>query len=270
MYTKYAWNIPRAFVIVDADMSPNQPARPQPLAVGLLEPEDLGPRPAGRWSTVYIGLRDAILAHALSPGTKLPEDELGEVYSVSRTIIRSALQSLAHDRLVTLEPNRGAFVAKPTRTEAREVFEARALIEPKVAGLAAEVAKPADTGLLRKHLEEEHRAMHEGRDGEAVVLSGRFHVAIAEIAGQAILTDFVRGLCSRSSLIIALYWRRRDAICESHAHLALVDAIARNSPQDAVELMTSHLVDLLSGLDLTDRPAPTRGLAEILRSTGRR
>ena len=184
---------------------------PRPVPFSLAADADDAPgKPVVRWSAVYVGLRDAILTHALSPGTKLPEDELGEVYSVSRTIVRSALQSLAHDRLVTLEPNRGAFVAQPTKTEAREVFEARALIEPKVAGLAAGIAKPADVALLRRHLEEEHQAMHEGRDGEAVVLSGRFHVAIAEIAGQSILTDFVRGLCSRSSLIIALYWRRRE------------------------------------------------------------
>jgi DNA-binding GntR family transcriptional regulator len=245
-------------------MSPPASPRPQPLALAS-EADDLAGKPVVRWSAVYVGLRDAILTHALSPGTKLPEDELGEVYSVSRTVVRSALQSLAHDRLVTLEPNRGAFVAQPTKLEAREVFEARALIEPKVAGLAAEVAGPADVALLRRHLDEEHEAMHDGRDGEAVVLSGRFHVAIAEIAGQSILTDFVRGLCSRSSLIIALYWRRRDTICESHAHLALVDAIGKNSPKDATELMTSHLVDLLSGLDLMDRPASTRRLADILR-----
>ena len=237
---------------------------PQPFSLAV-EAEDAPGKPAVRWSAVYLGLRDAILTHALSPGTKLPEDELGEVYSVSRTIVRSALQSLAHDRLVTLEPNRGAFVAKPTKLEAREVFEARALIEPKVAGLAAEIAKPADIALLRRHLKDEHEAMHDGRDGEAVVLSGRFHVAIAEIAGQSILTDFVRGLCSRSSLIIALYWRRRDTICESHAHHALVDAIAKSSPKDATELMTSHLVDLLSGLDLSDRPSEPKRLADILR-----
>src|SRR3982751_2740043 len=114
-------------------------AKSLPLAI---DADDTGPRPVVRASAVYLGLRDAILTHSLSPGTKLPEDELGEVYSVSRTIVRSALQSLAHDRLVTLEPNRGAFVAQPTKTEAREVFEARALIEPKVAGLAAQVATP--------------------------------------------------------------------------------------------------------------------------------
>lgn len=250
-------------------MSLSDPPRAKPFGGATLENEDVA-RPVVRWSTVYQGLRDAILNHALVPGTKLPEDELGEVYAVSRTIVRSALQALAHDRLVTLEPNRGAFVAKPTKQEAREVFEARGLIEPKVAGLAAEIAKPSDVALLRRHLKDEHAAMHDGRDGEAVVLSGRFHVAIAEIAGQSILADFVRSLCSRSSLIIALYWRRRDTICESHAHTALVNAIAKNSTKDATELMTSHLVDLLSGLDLSDRPAEPKRLAEILRRSGKR
>jgi DNA-binding GntR family transcriptional regulator len=226
--------------------------------------EDAG-KAATRWSVVYDGLRSAILDHSIAAGTKLPEDELGAIYSVSRTVVRAALQALAHDRLVTLELNRGAFVAKPTRLEAREVFEARALIEPKVAALAAEIATKADATRLRRHLEEEHRALHDGKDGDAVVLSAQFHVAIANIASQSILTEIVSDLCSRSSLIISLYWCRRDTICESHAHHALVDAISQNSPRDASELMTSHLVDLLSGLDLSDRdPSATPTLATVL------
>ena len=234
----------------------------------MLREADGADRPGTRWTRVYDAVRAAILDHSLAPGTKLPEDELGAIYAVSRTVVRAALQALAHDRLVTLELNRGAFVAKPTRTEAREVFEARALIEPKVAALAAEAATEADAARLRRHLEDEHRALHEGKDGDAVVLSAQFHVAIAEVAGQSIFTDIVRDLCSRSSLIISLYWRRRDTICESHAHHALVEAIAGNRPKDASELMTSHLVDLVSGLDLSERSSATMpSLAEILQSS---
>src|SRR4051812_42442649 len=92
-----------------------------------------GPKTPARWMTVYARLKEAILAHRLAPGTKLPEDELAAIYAVTRPIIRSALHTLAHDRLVRLEPNRGAFVAQPSKKEAREVFEARTLIEPRVA-----------------------------------------------------------------------------------------------------------------------------------------
>jgi DNA-binding GntR family transcriptional regulator len=222
------------------------------------------------WLSVYDAIRLAILSHNLLPGTKLPEDEIGDVYSVSRTVVRAALQALSHDKLVLLEPKRGAFVAQPSKQEAHDVFEARALIEPKVAALAAEVAKPADVKRLRRHLDDEHRALEGGDDGEAVLLSGRFHVAIAEIAGQIVYTEFVKTLCSRSSLIISMHWRRHDTFCESHAHHALVDAIAKNSPVDAAELMTSHLVDLLSGLDLRPREASGRSLTDILRATKKR
>ncbi|WFR99878.1 GntR family transcriptional regulator [Rhizobium tumorigenes] len=223
-------------------------------------------QPPVQQSPVYLGIRSAILGHSVAPGMKLPEDELAEIYSVSRTVIRAALQALALDHLVTLEVNRGAFVAKPTRLEAREVFEARALLEPKVAAMAAEIARPADIVLLERHIAEEHSAVAAGRDGEAVQLSGQFHVAIAEIANHSIYIDFVRRLCSRSSLIVALYWRRRDAICEHHAHHALVNAIASNKPKDASELMVSHLVDLFSGLDLSEREPGSRRLAEILKA----
>src|SRR5215510_2236211 len=120
-------------------------------------------KPAARWSPIYYGLRDAIVGHRLAPGTKLPEDELASIYSVGRSVIRSALQALSHDRLARLEPNRGAFVAQPSKREAREIFEARALLEPKVAALAAESAKPANISLLRAHLEKEHEALHAGQ-----------------------------------------------------------------------------------------------------------
>lgn len=230
-----------------------------------LRPENERKKPAATWSPIYHGLRDAIVSHRLSPGTKLPEDELASIYSVSRTVIRSALQALAHDWLVRLEPNRGAFVAQPSTKEAREVFEARALIEPSVAALAAKVAKPEDVRLLRGHLEREHEALHAGRDSEAIMLSAMFHVGIAEIADQTVLMGFVRDLVSHSSLIIALYWRRRDTTCESHAHHALVDAIEAGDPDKAAQLMKDHLLDLLSGLDLNRAERKPENLADILR-----
>lgn len=233
--------------------------------VTTLRPDNDRENPGARWSPIYHGLRDAIVSHRLAPGTKLPEDELAAIYSVSRTVIRSALQALSHDWLVRLEPNRGAFVAQPSPKEAREVFDARALIEPKVAALAAGVARHEDVRLLRSHLEKEEEALHAGRDSDAIMLSAKFHVAIAEIADQAVLTGFVRDLVSHSSLIIALYWRRRDTTCESHAHHALVDAIEAGEAETAARLMEEHLLDLLSGLDLDRVDRKPGKLAEILR-----
>ena len=224
-------------------------------------------RPALSWTPVYTDLRDAIVGHRIPPGMKLPEDEVASIYGVSRTLVRAALQALSHDRLVNLEPNRGAFVAQPGKREAREVFEARALVEPHVAALACDNSNPGQIARLRDHLEREHEAIHAGRDSEAIMLSARFHMGIAEMADHSILTDVVKDLIQRSSLIIALYWRRRDTTCERHAHLALVNAIEQRSKTDASELMKSHIIDLLSGLDLTQSSdVAGRSLSAILKS----
>jgi DNA-binding GntR family transcriptional regulator len=220
-----------------------------------------------RVGRVYAGLFAAIVDHRLTPGTRLPEDEIGTVFGASRTIVRAALQALAHERLVTIEPNRGAQVSQPTIEEARQVFEARSLIEPRVAALAAGRAGAVDVAALRAHLERENSAVAAGDKGRAIALSAELHVLIADLAGQGILAGFVRELVSRSSLVVALYWHRSDATCERHAHHELVEAIAAGEAERAADLMRSHLVDILSGLDLRPRETRDVALAELLRGT---
>lgn len=178
--------------------------------------------------------------------------------------MRSALHSLVHAQLVETHRNRGAFVAQPSVIEAREVFEARELLESRTARSAAKRAKLADVDLLKRHIEDEHEAMNVGDQGRALNLSGIFHIEIARIADHETIGRFIEMLIARSSLIIALYWRRESALCESYAHHELVNSIADGDEQQAEELMRSHLVDLHSSLDLKDRQPPTRSLRDAL------
>ncbi len=239
-----------------------------PEAPDSAENERSGSQSRGRKSArIHEALLAAILDHRLPPGARLPGDELGAIYGVSRTIVRSALQALAHERVVTIEPNRGAHVAEPSAEEARQVFEARAVIEPRLAAMAAELATAKDAALLKRHIRDEHKALAAGETGRAIALSAEFHLAIAAIARQPILAGFVRELVSRSSLIIGLYWRRPDTICERHAHTALATAIANKERQRASDLMVSHLVDLLSGLDLSQRTRKQIRLTDLLAGT---
>lgn len=214
--------------------------------------------------TVSAALSLAIHEHRISPGAKLGEGELAEIYGVSRTVIRAALQALSHAQLVDTKRNRGAYVAQPTLTEAREVFEARELLEPRTARSAALRATAQDVATLKRHIDNEHAALKAGDQGQALHLSGKFHTEIARIAGQATIASFIETLIARSSLIIALYWRRESALCESHAHEALVRAFKAGDGQQAEDLMRSHLVDLHSALDLRERPSVVRSLREAL------
>ena len=220
---------------------------------------------ASRSDLVVAGLQRAIFEHKIAPGTKLSEDEVGDIFGVSRTIVRAALQALAHSQLVTIEKNRGAFIASPSPKEAHEVFEARALIEPRVATMAAKRMTDEWLEKLRAHTREEHAAMHAGDKGKALALSGGFHLKIADIASHDVFTGFMHSLISRSSLIIALYWRRADTTCESHSHHALMKAFETRDPAAAEKIMRSHIVDLHSGLDLSNRENAPLSLSDALR-----
>lgn len=219
---------------------------------------------SGRGAGIAAALALAIHEHRLAPGTKLGEDELGEIYGVSRTVVRAALQHLAHDRLVELKRNRGAFVAAPSVREAHEVFEARALVEPRTARSAAERATERDIEELQRHIDAEHEATREGNAGRALYLSGLFHLDIARIANQSTIEEIIKQLVARSSLIIALYWQRRTALCESHAHDALITAFANQDGDLAEELMKSHLIDLVTSLDLRSKDSRPGSLKEAL------
>lgn len=206
------------------------------------------------WLAVMENLKEAIISHRLAPGTRLAEDELCNIYGLGRTVIRTALRSLTHEGLLTHIPNRGVHVSKPTKREARDVFEARSLIEPYIAGLASSRATTDDIAELSRHTLNESKTLKAGNNSEAITLSAGFHIKIARIANHSILTHMVEELVSRSSLIVSLYWRRQDTMCECNAHDALVQAIATGDEIRAGQLMEEHLDDLVSGLDLDDRP----------------
>ena len=220
--------------------------------------------PASTVDDIVTRLTEAVHEHRVQPGTKLREDEVGSIFGVSRTLVRQALRAMEHDGLVTIERNKGAIVAKPSLKEAREVFEARALLEPSTARAAAMRATPGDIARLEAHIAAEHAALDRQEAGRALKLSGEFHVAIAQIADQNTIEQFLRQLVSRSSLVIALYWRRRTALCESHAHDALVEALRRGDADKAEDLMKGHLLDLLSQLDLRTREQGPVSLKDAL------
>src|SRR6516165_11799455 len=80
-------------------------------------------------AAVYEQIWTAIIDHSLPPQTRLVEERLCEIFGLGRTRLRQVLQRLAHERVVTLLPNRGAAVSKHSVREAHEVFVARELLE---------------------------------------------------------------------------------------------------------------------------------------------
>jgi len=219
-----------------------------------------------RVATIYQRIFDAVVDQRLPPGAKLPEEQLGSLFNASRTLVRSALQALAHDHIVTIERHRGAFVSAPTTHEAQDIFHSRRLVE---AGIALEVAAtitPDDVHRLNHLLEGEETALHRGDRQAAIRLSGDFHIAIARIRGEGALTRFLGSLISRSSLVIALYGRGPASACGHDEHADIVRALGRRDGRRAADLMAEHIDHILSDLVLAPRPETAIDIAAILKS----
>lgn len=219
-----------------------------------------------RAEAIYRSIFNAVIDQRLPPGAKLPEEQLGAIFEASRTIVRSALQALAHDHIVTIERHRGAFVSAPTIADAQDIFFSRKILESAVAREVARRIGAAELAQLRVLLAEEHDALRRGERQKAIRLSGAFHVAVAAICGEGALTQFLRGLISRSSLVIALYGRGPASACGHDEHLAFVDALAAGDGERAAEAMAQHLDHIFSDLALSARSEAPIDIAEILRA----
>lgn len=218
----------------------------------------------GRAAAIYRSVFEAVIDQRLPPGAKLTEEQLGALFNASRTIVRSALQALAHDHIVTIERHRGAFVSAPTVADAQDIFSSRRLLESAIALEVAPLTRPADIANLRALLTRESQALGSGDRQAAIRLSGEFHMAIARIRGEGALTRFLAGLISRSSLVIALYGRGPASACGHDEHGECVDALEARDGARAAHLMGEHLDHIYRDLVLTERVDAAVDISAIL------
>jgi DNA-binding GntR family transcriptional regulator len=186
-------------------------------------------------------LRQAIIEQALPPGTKLPEDELGARFGMSRTLVRAALAHLQSEGLVDAPPRRTATTAKPTLEEAKEVFEVRRTLEREVVRLVIARWRPEFGAELEGHVREEDAARRDGEARVSIRLAGEFHTRLGEMTGNALLRRYLGEVVSRCSLILALYGRPHSADCAVNEHREIVASLRGRDADAAVAVMERHL-----------------------------
>jgi DNA-binding GntR family transcriptional regulator len=210
---------------------------------------------------IVESITGAIVERRLMPGTKLAEQKLADIFKVSRTLVRQALNQLSRDRLVTLEPARGAFVAMPSVDEARQVFELRQMLEGAMVRRLCKVITDAQVAELRAHLQAEQAAVSRTDVPGRTRLLADFHVVLARMLGNEVLAQLLADLLSRSSLISLMYQSSHSAEASYAEHVAIVDALQRRDARAAVRLSEEHLQHVERNLRLDPR---NPDLAEIL------
>lgn len=207
---------------------------------------------------IYEKIHGAVLDHKLPPGTKLKEVPLAELFGVNRATIRKVLARLAHSRLVELRPNRGAVVASPSVAESRDLFAARRAIEGAIIDRLARTVTREQVRQLRAMAKQEQEAYRRGEVRQGLKQSIAFHLALAEMAGNTVLAEFLEQLVARTPLVVLAYRNpHHTASCSNDEHGQILDAVAAGDADRAVGLMKEHLTALEGQLNFQDEEHAT-------------
>lgn len=223
-----------------------------------MEPLSVEPIKSTRiYEEIVRQIRTLVQEGKLKSGDRLPpERELAESFKVSRTSVREALRTLESMRLIEIRPGEGTFVreisveslieplARVILTEREavgELFEARRLLEPAIAGLAARRATKEEIQQMERILDEQAREVAAGRTGLAQ--DAAFHAAIAGSAHNRAITRIVNVLMDLLTQTREESLQTPGRPTRSHQdHRRVLEAIQRRAAPAAQRAMLDHLV----------------------------
>ena len=187
-------------------------------------------------------LEEAILEGDLKPGERLRAEALAQRFGTSRTPIREALLQLEAQGLVDVAPNRGAVVRSFDRDDLFDLYQLRALLEPRAAALATPRISEQDIEALHALCEaEDHMAANEA-----------FHRIILEAAGSPRLLDAMRAATGIPRTFRSVFWhderqREESLMC----HRRLVAAFNARDAELAEAVMRMHILGAIAFLEET-------------------
>ncbi len=195
---------------------------------------------------VYIAIRERISSGSLPRGARVHQEDLAEELGVSRTPVREALRRLAAEGLVEMRTNRGARVADVDQVGMRGSYEARTVIEPGAARLAAgrRLAEPlarmrAAVAAQRRSLRNVQRSFEANRE---------FHLALAEASGNEFLVQFAERLWV-ARIGETIYERQVETqermLLDVREHEQIIEAIEAGDGRRAESLVRRHLTDAM-------------------------
>jgi GntR family transcriptional regulator of vanillate catabolism len=216
-----------------------------------------------------MGLRQLVLEGHLAPGDRVQEVALAERLGVSRTPLRIALVTLAHEGLVEPLPNGGFVVCSITRADIGDAIELRGVLEGTAARYAAErLRSPADLNEIA-YVTDQLDGVVEALSPELLVryveLNDEYHRSLVELARS---TTLARAIANVAALPFAspsaflssqavLPRTREILVVAQHQHRVLLDAIRSGggTRAEGIAREHAHLAQLTLDLVLEDRDA---------------
>ncbi|MEV6560294.1 GntR family transcriptional regulator [Nocardia sp. NPDC051756] len=190
-------------------------------------------------SIIESTLAEAILNGTIRPGTPLRQEELAEVFGVSRMPVREALIQLEGKGLVRLQAGKGAVAMHIDPADLMETYDVRLIIEPAALRLSIPHLTETDITEIRSHV----RDMESETDAPTVGrLNTEFHMALCRRATNYRLLKLVRAALEEEEQIIRLHLTAlgADALGQPD-HRALADAAAARDAVAATDILHRHI-----------------------------
>jgi len=191
--------------------------------------------------SAFQRIKAMILDGTLAPGTRLREKIFADRLGVSRTPVREAIGQLISEGLATRSEGGTPVVSSVSLTDVMEILHARSLLECEAARKAALSGKPMDDLLaLRKSIV---KFLDGPRPNSEVhyALDAKLHLSIARLAGSKLLAELIESLKTKTRMYDqGSLPDRFEPGC--HEHLAIIDAIVAQSPEEASAAMKLHLL----------------------------
>ena len=191
--------------------------------------------------SVASELREAISAGEFQPGEQLSEVKAAERFNCSRNTLRESFTRLAAERIVERIPNRGVFLATPDADYIRDLFAARAAIEPAAVRWGAFADAPSLVTLTSSAFDYAARGEHQ----EVSAINQRFHRTLVAALGSPTLNEQMENLLARMRLTFLLAIPRYPQLHADHiqGNITLATLIADGKRDEAATLTYDSLMN---------------------------
>ncbi|MCQ5201819.1 FCD domain-containing protein [Mordavella massiliensis] len=205
---------------------------------------------------VFRRLRNDILSGVYKEHDELREATIGEELGVSRTPVREALRQLELEGLVTIVPNKGAYVTGISKKDVHDIYKIRSMLEGMCARWATRYITPEQIGELEEVilLSEFHlKRKNEEKAVQVSELDGKFHKVLYEASNSRILehvlSDFHKYVQMARTHSVESRERAEKSIEE---HRAILEAIKGKDEDQAERLANAHVMKAMENLHIEE------------------
>ena len=224
---------------------------------GLLRNESGASQRLSKADQVYAYLREAILKGTIEPGALIDKTTLCAELGMSRFPVTTAINRLAYERLVVIEPQHGSFVSKISAHDAREFLMIRRALETEIAGEAATNLPDDAREALRRNIRYQQSAAEAADSPGFYALDVEFHQTIVGGLKLNQSSDILKGLRAHAERVRRLLAPPKSRLLAIfNEHNAIWQRIEARDAPGAGAAMRAHLSQTIAIFESVVRERP--------------